>query len=174
MEAQAAAHAGDVDQMISAHLSRQMAEKADLVMKAAARRMRARGLTLGFNAWADFWAAKTAAMRRMREIANRLHPATTMIASAFYVWAEEASNANLAAERQLLEKQHGKLKLMLELRDKEIVRLKAAITKLLRRKRRAPTPRARGEAAPSDGAEAAGARTSVIHWLVAHTRDRAH
>lgn len=131
MEAQAAAHAGDVDQMISAHLSRQMAEKADLVMKAAARRMRARGLTLGFNAWADFWAAKTAAMRRMREIANRLHPATTMIASAFYVWAEEASNANLAAERQLLEKQHGKLKLMLELRDKEIVRLKAAITKLL-------------------------------------------
>ena len=70
-------------------------------------------------------------MQRMRQIANRLHPTTTMIASAFYTWTEEASNVNLAAERQLLEKQHGKLKLMLELRYKEIVRLKAAITKLL-------------------------------------------
>ena len=106
-------------------------EKAELCMRASIRRMQYRDLSLGFNSWVEMWKAKTHAHTRMREIANRLHPATAMLASAFYFWAEESSEAGQAARFQSLERQQAKLQMLLAIRNKEIARLKVVITKLL-------------------------------------------
>ena len=138
VEEQVRASAAQADGLIAAReadLARAAEEsqqaKADLMMRAAVRRMQSRDLSLGFNSWAEMWQARVHARARMREIANRLHPETAMLAAAFYFWQEESSEAGRAAALQSLERRQSKMQMMLEIRDKEIARLKVVIAKLL-------------------------------------------
>ena len=138
VEEQVRASAAQADGLIAAQeadLARAAEEsqqaKADLMMRAAVRRMQSRDLSLGFNSWAEMWQARVHARARMREIANRLHPETAMLAAAFYFWQEESSEAGRAAALQSLERRQSKMQMMLEIRDKEIARLKVVIAKLL-------------------------------------------
>ena len=56
--------------------------------------------------------------------ANRLNPLKREIASAFYFWLEECSEAGREARFEELEWRVGKMTRAIEMRDKEIKRLK--------------------------------------------------
>ena len=93
-------------------------------MRQAIRRLNNRDLAFGFSAWVEHVEARTYALNRMREIANRLNPETRALAEAFYFWVEDSSEAGKAARLEQLETRVSKMTMLLEVRDKEIKRLK--------------------------------------------------
>ena len=98
--------------------------RKDNFMRQAIRRLHNRDIALGFGAWVEHVEARTYALNRMREIANRLNPETRQLAEAFYFWVEDSSEAGRAARLDQLEMRVSKMTMLLEVRDKEIKRLK--------------------------------------------------
>ena len=90
----------------------------------ARRRLLYRDLEVGFHAWMEFWSSRVHALQTMKRVANRLHPRSAALASAFYFWVDDASGANWKAEIEAYEKRANKMQMMIEVRDKEISRLK--------------------------------------------------
>lgn len=99
-------------------------------MRMTARRMLSRDLAGGFAAWTSFWEAKAYALGRMRQIATRLHPKTRELARMFETWAEQCREGAREAELSALEKTVRQMRLDLEIKDREIGRLKSVIVKL--------------------------------------------
>ena len=118
------------DKELAALVEAEKEGRVDLFMRQAVRHMMSRDLAVGFGAWVALWEAKTYSMGKLREIANRLDPAKRELAGAFYFWREESSEAGRAARMQELERNAGRMTLMLETRDKEIGWLKRELKAL--------------------------------------------
>ena len=54
------------------------------------------GIANGFQAWLDFWSARTYAYKRLRQVANHLR--APGIASTFYFWMREWETARQNAQ----------------------------------------------------------------------------
>ena len=93
-------------------------------MGQALRRMKNRDIANGFGAWVELWEAKTYAMQRLRECAHRFNPKTRELADAFYFWSEECTSEGIQQRLQDYEKRQEKMLWTLQIRDKEIKRLK--------------------------------------------------
>lgn len=63
----------------------------------AVRRLMNKGLAESWQAWADFWASKTYAMGRLRQVANRLQ--TPQLVRAFDGWAHMCEKEAEAREK---------------------------------------------------------------------------
>ena len=105
-------------------------ERRELFMRQAIRRLTNRDLSAGFNAWVEMCEAKAYAMKTLRQIANRLHPKNRELASAFYFWADDCSERGIQAQLELHERRARKMMMTLEIRDKEIKRLKTMLNVL--------------------------------------------
>ena len=57
---------------ISDDSAKEKEERVELLRRQIGRRMMNSSLTRGWSAWYDLWAAKSYALRRLREVANRL------------------------------------------------------------------------------------------------------
>ena len=59
--------------------------RVELMRRQLVRRIMHRDIASGWEAWYELWAAKTYAMSRLREVANRLHSPELSIAFACWV-----------------------------------------------------------------------------------------
>ena len=96
-----------------------------------ARRMLHRDVGGAFAAWTELWEAKTYALNRMRQIANLLHPKTRELARCFTSWADACREANHESQLASAGSTTAALRRELELKDKEIARLKSVVAKLI-------------------------------------------
>ena len=69
----------------------------------------------------------TDSRRARTRAANRLNPKLRDVAAAFYFWVEDCTADSVTAELAEHERRAGKMKMMLETRDKEIRRLKTEL-----------------------------------------------
>ena len=70
--------------------------RIELLKRQVARRMMSRGISLGFTAWVELWEAKTYAMQRLREVANKLR--APGMEAAFASWSGWAREAKMQAQ----------------------------------------------------------------------------
>jgi len=108
----------------------QKEQRMEEVMRMIARRMVHRDMGGAFGAWVALWEAKTYALRRMRQIANVLNPKTRELAQGFTRWQETCRAASHEAQLASADAATAALRRELDLKDKEIGRLKALVTKL--------------------------------------------
>jgi hypothetical protein len=105
-------------------------ERREMFMRQAVRRLSNRDLSSGFNAWMEFAEARAYATKTIRQVANRLHPKNSEIAGAFYFWYEDVSAMNQKAQIEMYERRTSKLLMTIDIRDKEIRRLKTVVNVL--------------------------------------------
>ena len=58
--------------LMEAQAAKEKEERVELLRRQIGRRMMNSSLTRGWSAWYDLWTAKSYALRRLREVANRL------------------------------------------------------------------------------------------------------
>ena len=78
-------------------------ERVELLRRQIARRIMFSNVSRGWTAWIDLWEAKTFAMGRLQQCANRLKAPT--LANAFNFWSSETERMRKAAEWERLEAQ---------------------------------------------------------------------
>ena len=69
-------------------------ERVELLRRQIGRRMMNQGIIRGWTAWNDFWSAKMYAMRRLREVGNKLR--APELANAFYFWIRDCDEIKRA------------------------------------------------------------------------------
>ena len=80
-------------------------ERIEQLRRQTVRRMMNAGLLNAWNAWAEFWDAKTYALQRLREVANRLR--SPALSSAFAFWARDTA-ARLSRRSALVHEEKAK------------------------------------------------------------------
>ena len=109
----------------------QKEQRMEEVMRMLARRMLHRDVSGAFAAWIELWEAKTYALNRMRQIANMLHPKTRELARCFTTWADTCRDVTHERQLESAGTTTAALRRELDLKDKEIARLKSAVAKLM-------------------------------------------
>ena len=101
--AQQNAAASSAEQQVAAKLERERTLRIELLQRQVARRILHSDLVRGWSSWHELWSARTYAMARLREVANRLH--SPKLAAAFYFWASERAAAEHRAQQAALSNQ---------------------------------------------------------------------
>ena len=73
--------AAEAEALMEARAAKEREERIELVRRQSLRRIMNQGISTGFGAWIELWEAKTWAMKRLREVGNKL--TKTDVAYAF-------------------------------------------------------------------------------------------
>ena len=92
---------GSAEDVLRMHEEREKEERIELMRRQAGRRILFADLARGLGAWLEFWRAKTYAVKRLRECANRLKsPESALKWEAFAFWATTAARERVQQQRR--------------------------------------------------------------------------
>ena len=100
-------------------------DRIELITREVVRKFQNSELNFGFTAWIELWQARTNAMQKLREVGNRMR--SPELADTFYWWSDQCTEEGRKAEIEAQERRADRLKQALELRDREIHRLKVML-----------------------------------------------
>ena len=122
-EARLAALKEDIENKAREKAERDKEERIKVLKQKSARRLLNAGLANGWSAWLELWEAKTNAITRLREVANRLRKPEMSLAF-FYLNRHRESARRMELARAAFKKEETLLSVRTELED-EIARLHA-------------------------------------------------
>lgn len=128
-EARLAALKEDIENKAREKAERDKEERIKVLKQKSARRLLNAGLANGWSAWLQLWGAKTNAITRLREVANRLRKPEMSLAF-FYLNRHRESARRMELARAAFKKEETLLSVRTELED-EIARLHAEMERKL-------------------------------------------
>jgi len=133
---------GSAQEMAALRTEKEREARIELLRRQIGRRLLSRDLARGWSAWCEMWAARSYAIKRLRECGNRLRAPTTSLAFNFWFrdWAEEMAaeqkrqlekeSRSLEAQVRRLRLEHGQLQMKSVADSDEILSLKEKLAML--------------------------------------------
>ena len=109
----------EAEALLEAREAKEKEERVEMLRRQSVRRVMNQSLAAGFSAWTELWEAKTYAMKRLRQVGNRL--LKTDLAFAFYEWYGGQQDEKMAARVSVA---HGRLDEMRAERDQLLSEVK--------------------------------------------------
>jgi len=102
---------GSADQLMALQEEKEKEGRVELLRRQVTRRIMNSGISRGFTAWVELWEAKAYAIRRLREVGNKLRAPEVSV--MFGYWGDECAEAKRLAERERLEREANSLEAQL-------------------------------------------------------------
>ena len=176
LEKQAIELTASSEQLEALRAAQAKEERVEMLRKQSLRRIQNRKLAAGWTAWHELWDARASALRRLREVGNKLLKPEMM--NAFSDWTDSVEAEKRARERAELRRQRatlagqlgeakfeiGQLSMLNTAREDELKALRAQLALLT------------ASAEKSDGllldAKGTGAENAELHALTEHAREQ--